>query len=430
MSFQYVAARIRVVCLAVALTAGAAAAQTPDAPEPQQPLLRLEDAFSRALGDAPGLRAAEQAGLAADAGIRQAGRPVNPALGIDVENAAGGNANQGIDRAETTLRFSQTLEMGGDRKARTELARTGAKAARADGARKQQDLLLEVETAFIAAQVSAADLVVANERLTVAKEIVSTIERRVQAARDPLMAASRSQVLLADAEITVTGARLADEAARERLASYWGGSAGFSVDLAGFATLAPPPGSPVSASANPEVARARAEEERASAAIAVERARAQPDPTLSAGLRYFHEYDEAALVVGVTIPLALWDNNSGGVERAEAERSKARLETDALQRNIEREAGSAAAQIRIAAAEIEAIDARLLPAAKQALQRAREGYAAGAFSYLDVLDAQRVLVDARLKRNSALGSYHRARVALARLTGAYSSVTPDRETSR
>ena len=176
--------------------------------------------------------------------------------------------------------------------------------------------------------------------------------------------------------------------------------------------------------------RARAAQEQANAAIAVERAKARPDPTLSAGLRYFNEFDEAALVVGVSIPLTWADNNSGAIQRAEAERSKLRLEGEALRRNVEREAASALAQVEIALSEVDAIDARLLPAAEQALARAREGYNAGAFSYLDVLDAQRVLVDARLQRNAALGSYHRARATLARLSGAYSAAMPAPEISQ
>jgi outer membrane protein, heavy metal efflux system len=425
LSFHFLAARFRVVGLAVALTAGAAEAQIVG-----MPVLKLEDAFSRALGDAPTLQAAEQAGLAAEAGVRQADRRINPTLGVDLENAGGQNAYQGLDRAETTLSFNQTLEIGGARKARTEMARSGVTATRAETALRRQELLYAVETAYIAAQVSASNLAVANDRLVVAKEILATVERRVQAARDPLMAESRSQALLADAEIAVTSARLTDEAARRQLASYWGGEGSFSVDLSRFVDLARQPGLAAGAAASPEIARARAEEERASAAVAVERAKGRPDPTVSAGVRYFHEYDEAALIVGVTIPLTLWDNNSGGVGRAEAERSKARLETEAIRRNIEREAASAAAQIDIARTEIEGIDARLLPVAQEALARARQGYAAGAFSYLDVLDAQRVLVDARLKRNSALGSYHRARATLARLTGAYSGATPEREVSR
>lgn len=425
MSFQSLAAGFSAVGFAVALTAGAAVAQ-----EAAAPLLRLDDAFKRALGDAPGLQASEQALRAAEAGVRQADRAINPTIELGAENLGGWNSYQGFDRVETTLSFNQTLEFGGDREARTQLAGASAKAARADSALRRQDLMFAVENAYVAAQVAAANLAVANDRLTVAQEIVATVDRRVKAARDPLMAASRSQALLADAEIAVTSAQLSAEAARRQLASYWGGDAAFTVDLSRFNTLAPGEAIPVGSAASPEIARARVEEERANAAVAAERARARPDPTVSAGVRYFNEYDEAALVVGVTIPLTWWDDNSGAVDRAEAERSKQRLETEALRRNVEREVSSAAAQISIARSEIEAIDARLLPVAQQALARAREGYAAGAFSYLDVLDAQRVLVEAQLQRNSALGSYHRARAALARLTGAYAGATPDQETSR
>ena len=425
MSFPCWVTRFGVAGLAVALTAGTAAAQVVEAPP-----LRLEDAFARALNDAPALEASEHARRAAEAGLRQADRAVNPTLELSAENFGGWSSFQWIERTESTLSYSQALEMGGDREARTQLAGAGVRAAELDGALRRQDLLFSVETAYIAAQVGAANLVVANDRLIVAREIVATVDRRVQAARDPLMAASRSQALLADAEIAVTSARLAADAARHQLASYWGGDATFTVDLSGFTTPALAAGDTTSIVGSPEIARAQVEEQRATANLAVERARAQPDPTVSAGVRYFNEFDEAAFVVGVTIPLTWWDDNSGAVDRASTERSKVRLEAEALRRNVEREAASASAQMGIARAEVEAIDARLLPAAEQALQRAREGYAAGAFSYLDVLDAQRVLVDARLQRNSALGSYHRARAALARLTGAYADVESAREMSR
>jgi cobalt-zinc-cadmium efflux system outer membrane protein len=425
LSFQSLAAAFLAVGLAVSRTAGAATAQKAAAP-----VLGLEDALARALDDAPVLQASEQARRAAEAGVRQADRGINPALAFGAENLGGRSTYQWIDRAETTVSFSQPLEVGGDREARTRLARAGVSAAKADAALRQQDLLFNVETAYVVAQVAAANLLVAIDRLTVAKEIVATVDRRVQAARDPLMAASRSQALLVDAEIALATAQLSAEAARRQLSSYWGGDADFVLDLAGFSAAAAGSNGPAAEAESPEVARAHVEEERASATLALERAKAQPDPTISAGVRYFSEYDEAAFVVGVTIPLTWSDNNSGAVDRAEAERSKLRLETEALRRNVEREVTSTKAQIEIARSEVEAIETRLLPVAQQALERARVGYAAGAFSYLDVLDAQRVLVEARLRRNSAVGSYHRARAALARLTGAYSGAAPDWEISR
>ena len=64
------------------------------------------------------------------------------------------------------------------------------------------------------------------------------------------------------------------------------------------------------------------------------------------------------------------------------------------------------------------------------MERAREGYAMGGFSYLDVLEAQRALTDARMRRISALRSYHRAEAALARIAGARADRAPSEETSR
>jgi outer membrane protein TolC len=73
------------------------------------------------------------------------------------------------------------------------------------------------------------ELEVALQRADVAREIVATVEQRVRAARDPLLASARSKALLADAEIALEAARLAELAAKAQLATYWGGDANFSI---------------------------------------------------------------------------------------------------------------------------------------------------------------------------------------------------------
>jgi len=220
-----------------------------------------------------------------------------------------------------------------------------------------------------------------------------------------------------DAEIDVENARRISEGAKMRLASFWSGDTKFSVDTVAY-SKAITPVLPTRLG-SPELALAEAEVNKAAAVVGVERARAERDPTISGGFRYFQETGEVALVVGVSIPLAFSGQNDGAIARAHAEISRLRFEGEALRRNIEREANTARSQMEIARAEVEAIDARLLPSAQQALAYAREGYNAGGFSYLDVLDAQRLVVRARLQRNSALHAFHSARVALARLTGAH-----------
>ena len=374
---------------------------------------------ARALVDAPAMQAADQARLGAEAGVRQADRALNPTLDVTAENLLGSGFYSGIGRSETTFALSQRLEWGEDRQARTSLAAADITIARANGDIRRQDLLYQVELAYLAAQKAEADLAVALERAEIAREIVATVERRVDAARDPLMAGAKAQTVLADAEISVENARRISQSAKMRLASFWGGDTTFSVDMTAYGVAFAPSPSLSTQLASPELALAQAEAGRAAAVVGVERARAEQDPTISGGFRYFQETGEVALVVGVSIPLTFADQNDGAIARAYAETSRLRFEGEALRRNIEREANTARSQMDIAQAEVEAIDARLLPSAEQALAYAQQGYSAGGFSYLDVLDAQRLVVQARLQRNSALHSFHSARVALARLTGAH-----------
>lgn len=416
MSFHRYAVLLGTVCAACPVVAPAYAQPASPADE-----LTLAQALSRAVADAPVARVTAASMIAADAAVRQADRGLNPTIDFQLENALGTGFYSGISRTEGTLSFSQTIERGGDRRARTELAERQGDRLKIDGDIALQDLQMEVETAYVDAQRAVSERVVAEERLAIAREISSTVDRRVQAARDPLLAASRSLTLVAEAEIAVENARRSEQAAKERLASFWGGVASFDVETVSFLQTSTP--GRLSADNTPEMQAARAAEREAEARIAVERAKSKLDPTVSAGVRYFNDRNEAAFVVGFSIPLGINDNNSAAVDRASAESQRAHLQTDVLRRNTERLIASARSQMDIAANEVASLDARLVPTAQQAVERAQQGYAQGGFSYLDVLDAQRVLSNARLQRISALSSYHRARTALKRLLGEYADAS-------
>jgi len=408
LSSYSVAALLGVACVAGII--GEAAAQAPSAS------LTREDAIARALGDDPGVDGADAARLAAEAGARQAGRWANPTLDILQENVSGSGAYRGSDRAETTYSFRQPLQLGGDRSARRRLAERELDTARVGAGVRRADLIEEVEHAFIDAQAAESALAVAEERLSVARDLAAAVDRRVRAARDPLMAGSRAEARLAEAEVEAEAARHTAIAARARLASYWGGTGDFSLERGSFEMLAPR-----ASDANdlaPDLALADADAARAAAQVDVERARAIPDIDLQAGWRQFSERDETALVFGLSVPLQIWDRNGESVARARAESARAGYERAARERALSREQSMLGAQADTARREVEALDARIIPASARALAQAREGYAMGGFSYIDVLDAQRALVDARLRRISALRSFHRAEASIARLGGA------------
>jgi cobalt-zinc-cadmium efflux system outer membrane protein len=70
-----------------------------------------------------------------------------------------------------------------------------------------------------------------------------------------------------------------------------------------------------------------------------------------------------------------------------------------------------------AASEIDALKATVIPGAQSAFEAASEGYRQGKFGYLDVLDAQRTLFEARGQYVSSLATYHKALADLDRATG-------------
>jgi cobalt-zinc-cadmium efflux system outer membrane protein len=324
----------------------------------------------------------------------------------------------GTDRAETTYSLASAARTGRRSRRPPRASPKASAISRGIGADLERlDVLEEVEHAFIDAQAAEAALAVAEERLAVAQDLAEAVNRRVQAARDPFMAGSRAQARLAEAEIEAQSARRGAISARERLASYWNGASDFRVELTSFERLGDAPRDVLQAPI-PDLQLGAARQARAEAQLRLERARRIPDVDLQVGLREFSDTDETALVVGFAAPLQLWDRNSDNVTRARAERDRAGHQREALARAAARQRGALLNQMGTARLEVEGLDARVIPSSEEALRFARDGYVRGAFSYIDVLEAQRALTEARLRRIASLRSYHRALASLERLAGA------------
>jgi outer membrane protein, heavy metal efflux system len=74
--------------------------------------------------------------------------------------------------------------------------------------------------------------------------------------------------------------------------------------------------------------------------------------------------------------------------------------------------GLAAAHI-----EVTTLKTQILPGAQSAFDAASTGYRLGKFGFLDVLDAQRTLFEAKAQYLRALASYHQALAEVERLIG-------------
>lgn len=391
--------------------------------------LTLQDAIARAVRADPGLRAATAGVDAARGGLRQARVRPNPTLDAEVENFNGRDDLRGFDGAETTFSLSQEVELGGQRGARMRLADRELHGAELDRVLRGLELVRDVQSAYYAALAAEELVAIERERLATADSLSRSVARRVAAARDPLMAGARAEAGVAEARIALTRAQAEAATARARLASFIGGDEGFTLIAADFALpRASDHEHGLLGDQSPDIARLTVERDRFGAAVSVERSLAWQNPTLSFGYRRFEDRSgDGALVAGVSIPLGVFDRNQGAVARARAEQRRSENELEAARRSLTREYAALERAIASDAAAVRATEEEVIPQAERALTLAQDGYDRGAFSYLDVLEAQRALSDARQNRVDSLRSYHSNEAALDRLTARFGEALPIEE---
>ncbi len=415
---RLITAAIIMVAQMAILAAGAAAQPDQNSAISANGSLTREEAVARALGDDPGVSAATESVRAAQAEARQAGLRPNPTLDVQFEDFAGSGPLSGFDGAEATYALTQQFELGGDRRARRTAAELDADAARLRAGLSELDLREAVEIAFVEAQAAEAFSTVAQSRLQVAKEFSDAVDRRVRAARDPEAARARVAARLAETEIALETSTARARAAKISLASYWAGAGDFSVETVTFFSPSP---ARRGSEASPDIALVEAMRERAGAQVEIERAKRVPDPSVRAGFRQIGSIDESAFVVGVSVPLPIWNRNSGAIAAARANQRRAEFDVAARERELMREVAYLASQVGAVRAEITAYADRIIPASERALDQSLRAYAQGGLSYIEVLEAQSALTEARERQIASLLTFHRAEAKLARRRGALPS---------
>ena len=383
--------------------------------------LTLFDALTQAMAADPSLAAASARVNAAAAGIRQAARRRNPSIGLELEDFGGSGNVSGFDQAQTTLYVEQLLERGGKREARVGVAQSQTDANYFRREARALDLFKSVEDAWIEALVAAAKVNLAEEQLANATRFKADIDRRVKAARDPSFAEARANTQVSQARIAVEQALRNAHTARATLASYWNGFPDFDLPLNALANLNHIDDAGASI-VDADLNVLEAEQRTATARVGLQVARSYQDPTVKLGIRHLGDGDDVAVVAGFSIPLAVHDANQDNIARAYAEQTAASLDVEALQKVRDREVGQLRARLITLAQEVERTGADVIPEAERAVRLVLEGFNAGSFSYIDVIEAQRALTEARAQRIEALKAFHLQKAALARITGRHIDV--------
>ncbi|CAM3445228.1 MULTISPECIES: TolC family protein [Cupriavidus] len=394
---------------ALPATTGAVAAQRDDAGP-----LTLETALALAAAGNFSLSAAAKEVDANEGAIMQSRVIPNPEIAAVMEDTRKATRT-------TTGQVNIPLELGGKRSARIAAAERGRDVAQAQLSSLRADLRASVIAAFFGVLIAQERVKLATGSADIAAKGAQAAARRVAAGKISPVDETKARVEQANAELEVAEATAELQTARQALATLWGNASPQFTEAVGDLDALPTRPAPdllrAELERSPALLANRLELDRRQALVGVERSRQYPDLTLSVGAKRDNEANRNMAVLGVAIPLPLFDRNQGNLYEAIRRADKAQDEYLASQIRLNNALQQASNQLSVSRASAQALKTTVLPGAQQAYDAATKGFEAGKFNFLDVLDAQRTLFQARIRYLGVLARTYEAATNIDRILG-------------
>lgn len=376
--------------------------------------LTLEAALSLAMQANPDIAVALREREAIEGTKLQAATRPNPTLSTSIQDTRS-------DTRQTFVQINQEIELGNKREARMQAADTVYQKASAELEAKKADIHANVIAMFYEVLAAQARLNLSQSSLEVARLGADAASKRVKAGKSAPVEETKSKIAESNAKIEVSLAQSQLNSARKRLATLWG-SSNPSFNLAeGEVSNIPkiPELAELTAMlANaPAIKVAQIEVNTRDRIIEVERSKATPNITLSAGVVNNQELDLNQALFGVSVPIPLFDRNQGNLQEAVSRHYKAQDELTALKANLEASLAAHFERLRAAQLAATSLQTDILPGAQSAFDAANKGFNAGKFNFLDVLDAQRTLFQAKSHYVQTLLEAHQAVAEIERILG-------------
>lgn len=383
--------------------------------------LSLTGAIQAALEFNPTLSAARREIEAAEGAVIQSGVYQNPTIGMEVEDLRARNRT-------TTVTLSQPIELGGKRAARVAAAERALDTARVQREAREIQLRADVTQVFLTTLLSQERVRLAEASLEIARSGSLAASRRVQSGKVSPLEETRSKVAEANVRLELVQAQGEFRTQMQELRALTTGAIPYA-ELDGNALSLPnlPPIEQLQARAedSPTMRQARLETRRLGSLADLELAKRTPDVTVSAGVQRARSDGQGGTlaIVGVSIPIPVFDTNRGNIIEALRRRDKSEDDSRATELRLRADLSIARQRLAMASEETNAVRAEILPGAQTAFDAATRGFELGKFQYLDVLDAQRTLLQARAQYLRSLGEAHRAVADVERVLGT-SSIQP------
>jgi outer membrane protein TolC len=291
---------------------------------------------------------------------------------------------------------------------------------------RARDIVGDIKRTYAELFLSRKSVEVTNETIALLRQIADGTQVRYAsgkgAQQDVLKAVVEISRLHEDVVRQTERVRLAEARLNTLLGRDAAAAVGPLAEPVGTAAL-PPVGDlqAIALERQPELARARAEIARAEAAAAFARGERKPDFFVRGGYMLMPG-DAGAFTasVGISWPNAPWSRKRVelAIEQAELDTRAAQARYDAAVNALRLTVQEAYVRLESATARAALLRTSIEPQSEHALDVSRVGYQADRGGFLDIIDNQRLVIDARLGYYRALADMEQARADLERAVGA------------
>ncbi len=368
----------------------------------EDPSLTLGEALQSALDGNLELKAASFHIRSADAYQKYAGRSPNPILGIQLEDFLGSGPISGFSGAETTVRLTQKIELGKKSRARVRVANAHRSVAQAESQRLRIHVLATTVIGFVHVLADQHRLVIAREAYKVSAQGLEVAKRRIRGGAASAVEEHRASIALARRRIQREHAEHELLASKRRLAMMFGHTEPRFERVEGnlFKLGAVPNYEELATQIerNPELAQLAKAQAVQSAKLALAESKAVPDLTLSLGGRRFENPGAFGFVFGVSVPLPFFQRNRSAIGSAKMESKELSAKQEGTRLRILSGLYGHVQELKHAQDVLSSLDTNMLPDAQQVFRLITQGFKIGRFSQIEMLDAQKTLIELKRER--------------------------------
>ena len=385
----------------------------------------LDSLTAIALRENPRLAAGDAAYHAARAQIAPAGALPDPMLTYTFQGAPLGNPSPG-KATENRLQLEQMLPFPGKPGLMRSMAEEEAEMAGAQLEQARLEVAAELRRAYYDLELTRASIAILEESVAILDAMVDALRTRYEVGRgmqadllraqverameEARLAMLRRQVPAALARVNAVLDRAPDEPLATSLPDTLGPRESMLPDSAALEALA--------LRQSPSVRMRERAIARSQLGLRLARRAGLPDFTIGAGYMGMRDMPDAWMgMLGVTLPL--WRSGKVGPlrEAAEAAQLQAQAELDETRNETRRRLREAWAMTSAAQVMLSLYRDSVVPQAELSRTSSQTAYANGAIGVLDLLDAQRTWLQARLGQREALAEYRKRRVELGVAAG-------------